>query len=88
MEGVGEPTPQGHLEGVTIVADLSVDLGPGAWWISAPATTHTYPAVVKLERLYSSPSTWITVPKLVEEVPPTDLFTGTRLHQVGRHYRD
>ncbi len=78
MEGVGEPTPEGYLEGVTIVADLTVDVGPGAWWISAPQPTHAYPAVVKLDRLYSSPTTWMTIPKLVQDVPPTDVFIGTR----------
>ena len=78
MEGVGEPTPEGHLEGVTIVADLAVDVGPGAWWDSAPAPSHTYSAVAKLERIPTSATTWMTLPKLVQEVPATTVFVGTR----------
>jgi hypothetical protein len=78
MEGVGEPTPEGYLEGVTVVVDLSVNLGPGAWWESEPQPTHAFPATAKLEYLPSSPTTGMTVAKLVEEVAEIPAFIGTR----------
>lgn len=78
MEGVGEPNQLGELPGVTIVADLAVDPGAGAWWTKEPAGTHAYPATVKLGTLPTPDGKTMTYPMLVEPVPATPDFTWER----------
>lgn len=78
MEGVGEPNQLGELPGVTIVADLAVDPGAGAWWTKEPAGTHAYPATVKLVTLPTPDGKTMTYPMLLEPVPATPDFTWER----------
>lgn len=78
MEGVGEPNQLGELPGVTIVADLAVDPGAGAWWTKEPAGTHAYPATVKLVTMPTPDGATMTYPMLVEPVPATPDFTWER----------
>ncbi|MEZ4639291.1 MAG: hypothetical protein R2856_30735 [Caldilineaceae bacterium] len=78
MEGVGQPNLQGHLEGITIVADVTINLGPGSWWVQQPVGTHVYSSTAQLKSLPTSPTTSMLVPELVNPVPATDSFKGVR----------
>ena len=78
MEGVGIPNQQGELPGVTIVADVEVDPGPGAWWTKTPAGSHSYPAVVKLVTMPTPDGKTMTYPTLVQPVPATQDFIWER----------
>jgi len=79
MEGIGTPNHLGELPGVTIVADLAVDLGPGAWWTEKPLGTHVYSATVRLDKLMTDINTTMVIPHLVTNVPHTTDFTGERM---------